>query len=151
MEDINISSFKRKLLMENVDSLLQKAMDYVAQNGDVEADELADALGIDISMAKSLIMSLEKDNQNGYSNAEDNLYKKVTGEEPKASTKNKFRDLKEGNYKDLDKLKGKIIQKISDDGGLKIFFEDGTTFEAFVMDQGDTGLTYLVNGKRINF
>lgn len=37
--------------------------------------------------------SKEKDS---FAQAEDNLYKKVTGEEPKASSANKFRDLKEG-------------------------------------------------------
>jgi len=31
-----------------------------------------------------------------FAQAEDNLYKKVTGEEPKASSGNKFRDPKEG-------------------------------------------------------
>ncbi len=39
---------------------------------------------------------LENSGSDSYSKAEDNLYKKVTGEEPKASSKNKFRDVKEG-------------------------------------------------------
>jgi hypothetical protein len=64
MEDINISEWKRKLLMENQE--VDPAKDH-------------------------------------FSKAEDNLYKKVTGEEPKASTKNKFRDIKEGEDKTYTK------------------------------------------------
>jgi hypothetical protein len=41
----------------------------------------------------------EKDS---FAQAEDNLFKKVTGEEPKASTKNKFRGVKEGVLKNDD-------------------------------------------------
>lgn len=39
-----------------------------------------------------------------FEKAEDNLYKAVTGEEPKASSKNKFRDVKEGEESLEDKL-----------------------------------------------
>lgn len=38
----------------------------------------------------------ETPKDNNFSQASDKLYKKVTGEEPKVATKNKFRDVKEG-------------------------------------------------------
>jgi hypothetical protein len=53
---------------------------------------------------KLLIENNEDPAKDHFANAEDNLYKKVTGEEPKASTKNKFRDVKEGEESLEDKL-----------------------------------------------
>lgn len=45
----------------------------------------------------------------------------------------------------LKPLIGKTIKMIDDKhGGLEIIFEDGAKLEAFVMDQGDTGLTYNI-------
>lgn len=57
---------------------------------------------INISEWKNRLLSENLDKpkdkkEDEFLKAQDNLYKKVTGEEPKASTKNKFRDLKENS------------------------------------------------------
>lgn len=44
---------------------------------------------------KNIYINLSKPKDNNFSQASDKLYKKVTGEEPKKSTKNKFRNIKE--------------------------------------------------------
>ena len=47
-----------------------------------------------------------------FAKAEDNLYKKVTGEEPKASNANKFRDVKEGSGQDeYDRIPKELKEK----------------------------------------
>lgn len=54
----------------------------------------------------------EADQKDEFSKAEDKLYKAVTGEEPKASTKNKMREpIKEESYEEfdiMDKIQGEL-------------------------------------------
>lgn len=56
--------------------------------------------------------------------------------------------LKEENL--LKKLENKIVKSIELEPELKITFKDGDILRAFVMDQGDTGLTYTLNDEIIS-